>query len=136
MPIEDFADFLASKVPRGKIVELGIGFQFRVALKLKELGYDVLAVDWNPQAVEKARELGIGAVRDDLFSPKLELYRSVKALYSVRPTPEVVKPILELSKRLGVPVYILPLSGDSMPRGMRLVNFRGLAIYVYNPTGK
>ncbi len=136
MTIEDFADFLGENVPRGKIVELGIGFQFNVALKLKELGYDVLAVDWNPQAVEKAEELGISAVRDDLFSPNLELYRSAKALYSVRPTPEIVKPILELSKRLSVPVYILPLSGDSMPKTMRLVNFRGLAIYVYSPAGK
>ena len=136
MPIEDFADFLASEVPRGKIAELGIGFQFRVALKLKELGYDVLAVDWNPQAVGKAGELGISAVRDDLFRPNFKLYRSAKALYSIRPTPEIVKPILELSRRLGVPVYILPLSGDSMPRAMRLVNFRGLAIYVYNPAGK
>ncbi|WP_297476020.1 UPF0146 family protein [Thermococcus sp.] len=135
MPIEDFADFLASEVPRGKIAELGIGFQFKVALTLKELGYDVLAVDWNPQAVEKAEELGISAVKDDLFSPNLELYRSTKALYSIRPTPEIVKPILELSKRLGVPVYILPLAGDAMPKTMRLVNFRGLAIYVYNPTG-
>lgn len=129
MPIEDFAEFLAKNVPRGKIVELGIGFQFKVALRLKELGYDVLAVDWNPSSVEKARELGINAVRDDVFTPNLDLYRSAKALYSVRPTPEIVKPILELGERLGVPVYILPLAGDTMPKGLRLLNFRGLAIY-------
>jgi uncharacterized UPF0146 family protein len=129
MPIEDFAEFLAQRVPQGKIAELGIGFQFKVALRLKELGYDVLAVDWNPASVEKARELGINAVRNDLFSPNLELYRGIKALYSVRPTPEIVRPILELGKKLGVPVYILPLAGDTMPRGMRLINFRGLAIY-------
>lgn len=98
MPIEDFADFIASRVPKGKVVELGIGFQFKVALRLKELGYDVLAVDWNPASVEKAGELGINAVRDDLFSPNLELYRGVKALYSVRPTPEIVRSILELGK--------------------------------------
>lgn len=69
MSLEDFADFIASMVPKGKVVELGIGFQFKVALRLKELGYDVLAVDWNPASVEKAGgELGINAVRDDLFS--------------------------------------------------------------------
>ncbi|ASJ08315.1 hypothetical protein A3L11_03345 [Thermococcus siculi] len=129
MPIEDFADFLTGNVPEGRIAELGIGFQFKVALRLKELGYDVLAVDWNPASVERARELGINAVRDDLFAPNLELYRGVKALYSVRPSPEIVKPILELGRKLSVPVYILPLTGDAMPRGMRLVNFRGLAIY-------
>jgi len=132
MPIEDFADFLAENVSMDRIAELGIGFQFKVALRLMEMGYDVLAIDWNPKSVEKARELGINAVRDNLFSPNLSLYRGVKAFYSVRPTPEIVKPILELSRKLGVPLYILPLAGDSMPRGMRLVNFRELAIYVYN----
>ncbi|NJD98830.1 UPF0146 family protein [Thermococcus sp. LS1] len=130
MPIEDFADFLAERVPRGKIVELGIGFQFKVALKLREMGYDVLAVDWNPASVEKARELGINAVRDDIFNPRMELYRNAKALYSVRPTPEIVRPILELGKKLGLPVYILPLSGDTMPGNLKLINHRGLAIYM------
>ncbi|NJE62171.1 UPF0146 family protein [Thermococcus sp. 21S7] len=129
MPIEDFAEFLALNVPRGKIIELGIGFQFKVALRLKDLGYDVLAVDWNPESVKKARDLGINAVRDDLFNPRPELYRSANALYSVRPTPEIVRPILNLGKNLGLPVYILPLAGDTMPRTMRLTNFRGLAIY-------
>ncbi|MDV3104235.1 UPF0146 family protein [Thermococcus waiotapuensis] len=129
MPLEDFAEFLAQNVPKGKIAELGIGFQFKVALRLKELGYDVLAVDWNPSSVEKAKKLGINAFRDDLFSPNLGLYSGAKALYSVRPTPEIVKSILELGERLGVPVYILPLAGDTVPKTLRLFNFRGLAIY-------
>ncbi len=133
MPIEDFAEFLASNVPRGKVVEVGIGFQFKVALRLMELGYEVLAVDWNPESVERARKLGINAVKDDVFNPNLELYRGAKAVYSVRPTPEIVAPILELGRKLRVPVYILPLAGDTMPRGMRLVNFRGLAIYTAKP---
>ena len=133
MPIEDFAEFLASNVPRGKVVEVGIGFQFKVALRLIELGYEVLAVDWNPESVERARKLGINAVKDDVFNPNLELYRGARAVYSVRPTPEIVAPILELGRKLRVPVYILPLAGDTMPRGMRLVNFRGLAIYTAKP---
>ncbi len=130
MPIEDLADFLAEKFPKGKIVELGIGFQTKVALRLKKLGYDVLAVDWNEKAVENARKVGIKAIRDDLFRPKLELYSDAVALYSVRPTPEIMKPILELSRNVGVPLVILPLSGDSVPKGLRLVNYRGLSIYI------
>ncbi|ASI99525.1 UPF0146 family protein [Thermococcus celer] len=133
MPIEDFAEFLAEKVPGGKVVEIGIGFQFSVALRLKELGYDVLAIDWNPKSVERARELGINAVRDDVFNPRLGLYEDANAIYSVRPTPEIVRPILNLGRRLNVPVYILPLSGDTVPRTMRLVNHRGLAIYTAKP---
>ncbi len=109
MPIEDFADFIASRVPKGKVAELGgIGFQFKVALRLKELGFRVLAVDWNEKAVEAAKEAGIEAIRDDLFNPRLELYEDAVALYSVRPTPEIVEPILDLGKKLGFPVFILP----------------------------
>jgi uncharacterized UPF0146 family protein len=129
MPIEDFADFIASKVPKGKIAELGIGFQFKVALRLKELGFDVLAVDWNEESVRAARKVGINAFQDDLFNPRIEMYSGARALYSVRPTPEIVGPIVSLSDRLNLPLFILPLAGDIMPRKMRLVNYRGLPIY-------
>ncbi|WP_456365014.1 UPF0146 family protein [Thermococcus sp.] len=136
MGVEGLAEFIAETVGRGKVVEAGIGFHLKVALRLKELGYDVLAVDWNEKAIENAKKAGINAVRDDLFRPRLELYRGAKVVYSVRPTPEIVAPILRLGKGLKVPVYILPLSGDPRVRGTRLVNFRGLAIYVYNPKRK
>ncbi|WP_099209579.1 UPF0146 family protein [Thermococcus henrietii] len=131
--LETLADFIAENFPRGKAVELGIGFQTKVALRLTELGYDVLAIDWNERAVENAKKAGIKAVRDDLFRPRVSLYRDAVVLYSVRPTPEIMKPIVELSKKTGVPLVILPLSGDSVPKQMRLVNYKGLAIYVYKP---
>jgi len=131
--LETLADFIAGNFPRGKAVELGIGFQTKVALRLTELGYDVLAIDWNEKAVENARKAGIKALRDDLFRPRLSLYRNAVVLYSVRPTPEIMKPIVELSRKTGVPLVILPLSGDSVPRPLRLVNYKGLAIYVYKP---
>ena len=133
MPIEDFADFIAGRVEKGKLVEVGIGFQTRVALRLIELGYDVLAIDWNEKAVENARRAGIKAEVDNVFKPRLGLYLGAKAIYSIRPTPETMEHILELGKRLNIPVFILPLSGDPGPLKAKLENFRGLAIYVYNP---
>ena len=128
--LENLADFIAERFPRGKAVELGIGFQTKVALKLKELGYEVLAVDWNEKAVENARKMGIKAERDDFFRPRLELYKNAVLLYSIRPTPEIMRPIVRISDLVSVPLVILPLSGDSVPRGLRLINHRGLAIYV------
>ncbi|MDK2914367.1 MAG: uncharacterized protein PWQ79_1282 [Thermococcaceae archaeon] len=130
MSIEYFAEFIAKNVPPGKVVEIGIGFQFKVALRLKELGYDVFAVDWNPLSVEKGRELGIKTFRDDVFNPNISLYTGARAIYSIRPTPEIVKPIIELGKRLKVKTYILPLAGDVMPHGLTLTNYRGLPVYV------
>jgi len=131
--LEGLAEFIAENFPKGKAVELGIGFQTKVALRLTELGYDVLAIDWNEEAVENARRSGISAVRDDLFRPRLQLYRDAVVLYSVRPTPEIMRPIAELGRKTGVPLVVLPLSGDSVPKPLRLVNYRGLALYVYKP---
>lgn len=128
MPLEDLAYYLNERTS-GKLAEIGVGFQFKVALTLRSLGRDVFVVDWNSRAVERARELGITAFRDDVFNPRFELYTGVGAIYAVRPTPEIIKPILELGRKLKVPVIILPLSGDTMPGDMKLENYRGLAIY-------
>jgi uncharacterized UPF0146 family protein len=133
MPLEDFAEFIAKRLSRGRIVEAGIGFQTKVALRLTELGFDVIAVDWNIRAVENARRVGIHAEIDDLFHPRLKLYRGVVGVYSVRPTPELVPAVIELGKVLGVPVFILPLTGDPRPSEAKLENFKGLPIYVYTP---
>ncbi|HIH72873.1 MAG: Uncharacterized protein XD43_1784 [Thermococcales archaeon 44_46] len=136
MSFEKLAMFLVERHPEGKFVEIGVGFNFKVALKLKELGREVLVVDWNAEAVKKAKELGLEAYVDDVFSPRLEIYRNATAIYSVRPTPEIVEPILKLGKLLKTPVYILPFSLDSMPRILKLENYNGLPVYTWRPYGK
>ncbi|MCD6372417.1 MAG: hypothetical protein J7L37_02540 [Thermococcus sp.] len=129
MKLEDFAYFIAENSPGKRAIEIGVGFQLSVALKLRELGYDVTVIDWNEKAVENAKKAGLKAVRDNVFNPRLEIYRDADVIYSVRPTPEIVRPILKLGRITKNPVYILPLSGDPIPPGTRLVNYRGLAIY-------
>ncbi|WP_058947669.1 UPF0146 family protein [Thermococcus sp. 2319x1] len=136
MSFEKLAMFLIERHPEGKLVEIGVGFNFKVSLKLKDLGKEVLVVDWNPEAVKKAKELGLEAYVDDVFSPNLEIYRGAVAIYSVRPTPEIVKPILKLAQLLKIPVYILPFSLDSMPRILKLENYKGLPIYTWRPYEK
>jgi len=130
MALEEFAYFIAENSPGRKALEVGVGFQLSVALKLRELGYEVTVIDWNEKAVENARKAGLRAIKDDVFNPRLEIYEGTDVIYSVRPTPEIVEPILRLGRTLRKPVYILPFSGDPVPPGTRLVNYRGLAIYV------
>lgn len=136
MSFEKFAIFLAERHPKGKFVEIGVGFNFKVALRLKNLGRKVLVIDWNPEAVKKAQELGLEAYVDNVFSPSLEIYRGAVAIYSIRPTPEIIRPILKLAQLLKIPVYILPFSLDSMPRILRLENYKGLPIYSWKPDEK
>ena len=133
MALEEFAHFIAEKSEGKRAIEIGVGFQLSVALKLRELGYEVTVVDWNEEALENARKAGLKAVRDNVFNPRIEVYRGTDVVYSVRPTPEIVRPILDLGRLLRKPVYILPFTGDPMPPGARLVNYHGLAIYVYSP---
>jgi hypothetical protein len=129
MPMEKFAEYLFKKLRGGRIVEIGVGYNFKVALKLKEFGFDVIVVDWNKDSVKKASELGLKALVDNIFEPSLEVYKDVKAIYSVRPTPEMVNYLINLSNKLKVPLYILPFSLDEMPRKLKLENYKGLAIY-------
>ena len=102
-------------------------------MELKNLGRDVLVVDWNPEAVKKAKELGLEAYVDNVFSPSLRIYRDAIAIYSIRPTPEIVEPILNLAQLVKIPVYILPFSLDFMPKILRLENYGGLPIYFFLP---
>ncbi len=136
MTLKEFAHFIAENAPGRRTIEIGIGFQLSVALRLKELGYEVTVVDWNEEAVENAEREGLKAVKDDVFNPRMEIYRGTDVIYSVRPTPEIVEPILHIGRNLKKPVYILPFSGDPVPPGTQLVNYRGLAIYVYKPLRK
>ncbi|KPU63601.1 hypothetical protein EP1X_02490 [Thermococcus sp. EP1] len=136
MSFEEIAIFLNDRHPKGKLIEVGVGFNFKVALKLKKLGREIIVVDWNPKAVKKAKELGLKACIDNIFSPNLIIYRDAEVIYSIRPTPELIKPILELGKTLKIPVYIVPFSLDGMPRFLKLENYRGIPIYVWNPHQK
>ncbi len=121
-----FADFLSS-VSEGSLVELGVGFNFKVALRLKELGMRVIVVDRNPLSVRAAVEHGLDAFEDDLFSPSLKFYAEADTLYSVRPTPELVPALVRLAESLKKPLYILPFTGDRVPG--KLINYAGVPIY-------
>ncbi|NPA48025.1 MAG: hypothetical protein GXO14_05225 [Thermococci archaeon] len=131
--MEMFADFLNLRT-QGLLVELGVGFNFKVALRLKALGRDVVVVDKNEAAVKAAERAGLKAYVDDIFDPAVGIYSDAGALYSVRPTPELVPSIVRLAAIVSRPVYLLPFSGDSVPG--RLVNYRGVPIYIVRGRGR
>ncbi|CAB49118.1 UPF0146 family protein [Pyrococcus abyssi] len=129
----EVAEFIAREVKKGKVIEVGIGFYTRIAKRLKELGFDVLAIDINKDAVVNAKNSGLNAEVDDIFNPNISLYMGAKAIYSIRPTPEMMNYILKISKAVKVPAYIVPLTGDPVPQGMKLITYRGIPIYKWEP---
>ncbi|MCS7121225.1 MAG: UPF0146 family protein [Archaeoglobaceae archaeon] len=109
-----------------KVAEIGIGNYFEVAKKLKEIGIEVLATD----VIERKVPNGIKFFVDDVTNPKIEIYRGVELIYSIRPPIELYKPITNLAKRLKVSCIIKPLSGE-FPGFLegKLINYKGLSFY-------
>ena len=98
-----------------KIIELGVGFSPQTAIKLRQLlpRIEIIVVDKNPEALKGLDSYGLKAVQDDLFKPKLEIYRSTDLLYSIHPPLELIEPMKNLAERVKAPLLIKPLSEDA-----------------------
>jgi uncharacterized UPF0146 family protein len=123
--VEALIDYLASRYRR--VVEVGIGTYSRVACALQERGLTVTATDINP------RMAAVPVVRDDLWEPRLDVYRDAQAIYAIRPPPELLPPLKALARRLAVDLIIKPLAGE--PCDGRLVSTAGRFFYLY-PKGR
>jgi uncharacterized UPF0146 family protein len=106
-----------------RVVEVGIGTYSRVACVLRDRGLIVTATDINP------RMEGVPVVRDDLWEPRLEVYRDAQAIYAIRPPPELLPPLKKLARRLAVDLIVKPLAGE--PCDGSLVTLSGNFLYVY-----
>jgi uncharacterized UPF0146 family protein len=110
-----------------RVVEVGIGTYSQVARALQERGLTVTATDIDPRTKE------VPVVRDDLWEPRMEIYREAQAVYAIRPPPELLPPLRELARRLAVDLIVKPLAGE--PCDGQLVSTAGDFFYVY-PAGR
>lgn len=123
--MDGLIDFLSSRYRR--LAEVGVGSYTRVALALRDRGVSVLTTDIRPQGSECHVEM------DDIWRPRLDLYRDVEAIYAVRPPPELVPPLRELALRVGADLIIKPLAGEAADG--EVVNVGRSFFYVF-PFGK
>ena len=107
-----------------RAVEVGVGRRREVLEALRSLGVEVTAVDVVPMR---------GVVVDDVLEPELSVYSGAELIYSLRPPPELYPHLIKLAERVGASLVIVPMSTDPAPTGMRLVNHRGVALYVWRP---
>ncbi len=108
----------------GKVVEVGIGYYWKIALKLKEMGFHVVATD--------LKDVGLMEVEfyvDDVMNPRIEVYEGASLIYSIRPPPEIVPYIKRLAGYVGSDVLIRPF-GNEFYDG-KLVNYGGERFYVW-----
>ena len=108
----------------GKVVEVGIGYNWTVALELRRKGFNVIATD--------IREIPIRYVNfvlDDVTNPKLEVYSGSSLVYSIRPPPEIVPYIVKVGKSVGADVLVRPF-GNEFYNG-KLLNYKGERFYIW-----
>ena len=113
------------------IVEVGVGHYLNVAKTLKNYGINVTVVDIKEDVIERAKREGLNGQLDDIFNPKLKIYKYADLIYSIRPPRDLQYQLLKLSKRYKVPLIIRPLSGEFVVDGLKLINYRGEVLYIH-----
>ncbi|MEE8402314.1 MAG: UPF0146 family protein [Candidatus Hydrothermarchaeaceae archaeon] len=119
---KDFAEYILRYYPKVRIVEIGIGADFRVFKELKRRNADIKAVDISPSSGD--------VIRDDVLSPDMDLYAGSGLIYSVRPPPELIQYIAEITRRVGADLIIRPLSTDNVPANGKLKNYKSAMFYM------
>ncbi len=111
----------------GKVVEVGAGFVDDVASLLKPL--NVIATDTESRSLG-----GLTVEKDDIFSPRKEIYEGASLLYSIRPPMEMQHAIGKLALDVGADVLVRPLGDEvaNLPGFTRqLVNTGEARFYVF-----
>ncbi len=113
----------------GKVVEIGVGLHYNVAIKLSEYVRVIVSdiIDIN-QIDQKIRSI---YVKDDISDPRLSIYIGASLIYSIRPPIEIQTDILNLADKVGSDTLIRPL-GSEVVKDLRLKlkNFGRAAFYV------
>jgi uncharacterized UPF0146 family protein len=127
----EIADFILRNYS-GKVVEIGAGFVPEVAMLLSQK-ITVVATD------KEMRHLGGLHIRkDDIFSPRKELYEGASLLYSIRPPVEVQLAMGKLAAEMGADVLIRPLKDEIAELSgfsRNLVNLGDARFYLFKRLG-
>jgi uncharacterized UPF0146 family protein len=101
----EMADFILRNYS-GTVVEVGVGFVPEVALLLS-CKVAVVATDKEERLIN-----GVCIQKDDIFSPRKEIYDGASLLYSIRPPIEVQLAMGRLAAEIGADVLIRPLEDE------------------------
>ena len=125
---EDLADYIAQNYS-GQVVEVGAGHFAHVALLLAARGLQVMLTDREERLLA-----GLKVEKDDIFSPRLELYRGAGLIYSIRPPLEMQLAMGDLAAKVGADVLVRPLMDEvaQLPGfSRRLVNWREASFFLF-----
>ncbi|NTV27663.1 MAG: hypothetical protein HGA93_03145 [Methanothrix sp.] len=129
---EDLAEFIIQNYS-GRIVEVGAGHVPAVARLLLARGLEVVLTDREERLLGNLR-----VEKDDIFAPRMELYREASLLYSIRPPLELQMAMGGVAARVGADILIRPLQDEvaELPGfARRLVNLGEARFYLFKGKG-
>ena len=110
-----------------KIVEIGVGRFQSISNRLQENeNIEVIMTDINPS--------NENVVKDDIFNPNMRLYENTDIMFSIRPTAEIQKAIMDLRDELNCTLIIKPLFNEDLNielKKMKLKNHGRASFYIY-----
>jgi len=114
---EDIVDFITSNYSNAKkIVEIGVGSLPSVAIPVKKrlASATVIVVDVDRAKIREIEQEHpeLVAIKDDVFRPEYAIYCGASLIYAIRPPPELIPAISDLSMAVNADVLIRPLSSE------------------------
>jgi uncharacterized UPF0146 family protein len=69
--------------------------------------------------------------QDDIFLPDDSLYTGAEVLYSIRPAPEMIPPLIELAERINADLIVYHLGFESYGNGGEIIDC-GVLLHCYH----
>jgi len=126
---EDIARYILENYTN-KVIEIGVGNSFGVALALKE-ELDIVVTDMHEQ-----KYAGVRFCRDDVFAPDMGIYRNATLLYSIRPPVDLQVAMAKIAREVGADLLIRPFGHEKAELGRyfkksELINYGKARFYLY-----
>jgi uncharacterized UPF0146 family protein len=114
------------------VVEIGIGNNPDVAVMLAAHGCRVRAIDIRP--VPSVPDVPVSC--DDIFSPRLSLYREADCIYAIRPGIEMIPPLIELARLVHCDLIVYHLGNEIYGDGGEILECGVILHRYYHPPAR
>ncbi len=118
-------NYIASHYTRA--IEVGIGRNEEAAKIVSSKGALVRCTD--VKVFELSR--GLPFFQDDIFSPDISLYTGAEVIYSIRPAPELIPPLIELAEMINADLIVYHLGFESYENGGEIIDC-GVLLHRYH----
>ncbi len=110
-----------------RAAEVGIGENITAAEILLAAGVPVLGTDIRVPDLPGL----VRIERDDIFCPRLELYRNAEVIYAIRPPIELVPPLIALARKINCDLLVYHLGFECYRDGGKIIDC-GVHLHLYH----